>query len=101
MSSQLPRPPSRPPAHDAGRERPSESTFVYEIRGNRKVGGLAAAVLGALLFATIVTFLVIGAITFTLTLWLACAAVVVGFIVAFFRRLFRGEDRGAPPGGRH
>jgi hypothetical protein len=101
MSSKLPQRSGRPPERDGVHSRGSNTTFVYEIRTERKLGGVAGALLGVLFFAGIVTFLVIGAITFTIALWLACGVVVLGLVVAFFRRLFRpGGDRGTGAGPR-
>jgi hypothetical protein len=96
MSSKLPRRSGLPAARPAPRERHTGTTYVYEIRAERKAGGIAAAVLGVLLLAAILGFVILGALTITLALWLACGLLLLSVIAAFFRRILGIGRRPAP-----
>lgn len=97
MPSNLPQR-SGPPAgpHDAGQRR-SGTNFAYEIRSERKLGGVAAALLGVLLLGAVLAFLILGVITITIVLWLAFGLLLLSIIAAVFRRVL-GLGRGSAPG---
>lgn len=97
MPSNLPQR-SGPPAgsHDAGQRRFGTSV-VYEIRRERKFGAVAAALLSVLLLGALLAFLILGVITITIALWLACGLLLLSIIAAVFRRVL-GFGRGSAPG---
>ena len=68
-------------------------TVVYEYRGNWRVGGIAGFMTALLLVVAALAFLVLGAITLTLFVWVALGAVVLALIAGAFRRL---SSRGSP-----
>lgn len=97
MSSNLPQR-SGPPVRRGTRQHRSGSTFAYEIRGERKFGGVAAALLGVCVLVGLLVFLILGVITITIALWLAFGVLLLSVIAAVFRRLLGG--RRDPAAGR-
>ena len=65
--------------------------MVYEVHATGWAGGLAGVVLAVLALLALLGLLVLGALTLTVALWLACAAVLVGLASALIGRGRRGR----------
>ena len=87
MPSKLPR---RAAREDAPRTAPQRTTVVYEYSASGRVGGLAGWALAVLVLAALVAFLVLGAITLTIVLWVALGAAVVAVLLGLVRALLGG-----------
>lgn len=63
-------------------------TRTYQYTWSGKAGGLSGFLLGALVLAFLVGMLILGALAFTVALWIALGVVLVGGALALVRKLF-------------
>ena len=66
---------------------PQLRTYHYSWSGSGSGSGLSGFLLGALVLGFLVVILVVGALAFTVALWIALGVVLVGGALALIRKL--------------
>ena len=68
------------------RARRSRKTVEYHVEARGLPGCLLGLVTGLLLLVAFAAFLVLGAVTLTFAVWVACGVLLLALVVALFQR---------------
>ena len=95
MSSNLPQPANKPLRRRAVRGR--DGVVHHEVRIDGKLTGFWGALAAIMFLILLEVVFVLGLVTITVLLWIACGAVLLAMLAAVLRMLTGTSERRPPP----
>lgn len=74
--------------------RREQKTVIYRVNAGGPVGCLLGILVSIVLLAALLAFALLGLITFTLVVWIACGLAIMALIGGILRHLSNGTNRG-------